>query len=117
MAKTYDIRRIVTGVSGGGVGGTVNTKPVLTDNASITNVPASLTEITLQALNSLRRELVIHNSSNGTLYVICGSGVTSTNYTYKLSREDYVIIDTYRGQINGIFTNAVGFAMVTEKFY
>jgi len=49
--------------------------------------------------------------------VICGTGVTTTNYTYKLSREDYVIIDTYRGQINGIFTNAVGFAMVTEKFY
>lgn len=117
MAKTYDIRRIVTGVSGGGAGGTVNTKPVLTDNATISNIAASLTEVTLQALNSLRRELVIHNNSNGTLYVICGSGVTTTNYTYKLSREDYVIIDTYRGQINGIFTNAVGFAMVTEKFY
>ena len=116
MAKSYDIRRIIDG-GGGAVGGTVNTKPVLTDNASITNVAASLTEVTLQATNSLRRELVIHNNSNGDLFVICGTGVTSTNYSYKLSRQDYVIIDTYRGQVNGIFTNAVGFAMVTEKFY
>lgn len=116
MAKTYDIRRIVKG-AGGSVSGDVNTKPVLTDNATITNIPASLTEVLIQATNSLRRELVIHNSSNGTLYLICGTGVTSTNYSYKLRREDYVIIDTYRGQVNGIFTNAVGFAMVTEKFY
>ena len=115
MAKTYDIRRIIK--DSVDIGGEVNTKPVLTDNATITNVVASLTEVVLQATNSLRRELVIHNSSNGILYVICGTGVTATNYTYKLSREDYVIIDTYRGQVNGIFTNATGFAMVTEKFY
>jgi hypothetical protein len=115
MANTYEPGIKICGVVD--IDGTVNTKPVLTDNATITNIAASLTEVVLQAQNSLRRELVIHNSSNGTLYVICGTGVTTTNYTYKLSREDYVIIDTYRGQINGIFTNAVGFAMVTEKFY
>ena len=117
MAKTYDIRRNITGISGGNVVDTVNTKPVLAENASTANVPANLSEVTLIATNSLRREVVIHNNSNGTLYVLCGTGVTTTNYSYKLSRQDYVIIDTYRGQINGIFTNAVGFAMVTEKFY
>jgi len=99
------------------VDGEVSVKPVLSSGSTVTNLPASLTEITLQAQNSLRRELTIHNSSNGTLYVLLGAGVTSTNYTYKLSREDYVIIDQYRGLVTGIFTNAVGFAMVTENFY
>jgi hypothetical protein len=115
MSKVHEPGIKICGVVD--IDGTVNTKPVLTDNATIANIAASLTEVALIALNSLRREVVIHNNSNGTLYVICGSGVTSTNYSYKLNRQDYVIIDTYRGLISGIFTNATGFAMVTEKYY
>lgn len=115
MGKTFESGEKICGVIN--VDGTVNTKPVLTENTTITNIPANLLEVSLIALNSLRREVVIHNNSNGTLYVICGSGVTSTNYSYKLNRQDYVIIDTYRGVINGIFTNGTGFAMVTEKYY
>lgn len=95
----------------------VDVKPVLSGNSTVTNIPASLSEVVIQAQNSLRRELTIHNNSNGILYVLLGAGVTSTNYTYKLSREDYVIIDHYRGAVNGVFTNATGFAMVTENYY
>lgn len=99
------------------IGDEVGIKPVLADNSTIVNIPASLTEVSLIAQNSLRREVTIHNNSNGILYVIAGSGVTSTNYSWKLRRGDHLMVDTYRGQLSGIFTNATGFAMVTEKFY
>jgi hypothetical protein len=99
------------------MGDVVNVKPILADNASETNIPASLIEVLLQSSNSLRRELVIHNNSNGVLYVLCGTGVTDTNYSYKLSRQDTCVIDTYRGQVNAIGTSAIGFYMITEKYY
>lgn len=107
MSKTIDLRKNCETLI----------KPELASNATVNNVAASLTEVLIAPANSLRREIVIHNNSNGTLYIICGSGVTATNYSYKLSRQDYVIIDTYRGQINAIGTSASGFYMVTEKFY
>ena len=110
--KCYDLDNIEAVVSGA-----INVKPVLADNCSVANIPASLTEVLLIASNTLRREVVIHNNSNGILYVLCGSGVTSTNYSYKLDRGDVAILDTYRGAYYGIFTNAIGFSMVTEKYY
>jgi hypothetical protein len=119
MAKSKDIRREVSVAKMQQLIDAVNLvdRPELADNCTTTNIPASLTEVTLQASNTLRKELVIHNNSNGVLYVICGGGVTSTNYNWKLKRGDTLTIDSFRGQINGIFTNATGFAMVSEKFY
>jgi len=99
------------------IGDEIGVKPVLADNSTIVNIPASLTEVSLIAQNVLRREVTIHNNSNGVLYVLAGSGVTSTNYSWKLKRGDHLFVDTYRGELRGIFTNATGFAMVTEKYY
>jgi hypothetical protein len=89
----------------------------LADNCTTTNITASLTEVTLQAANVLRSEVVIQNNSNGILYVLCGAGVTSSNYNWRLKRGDHLTIDKFRGELKGIFTNATGFAMVTEEYY
>ena len=110
--KCYDLDNIEAVVSGA-----INIKPVLADNCSVVNITASLTEVSLQAANTLRREVIIQNNSNGILYVLCGAGVTATNYNWKLKRGDHLTIDAFRGELRGIFTNAVGFAMVTEYYY
>ena len=68
-------------------------------------------------VNTLRKEVTIQNNSNGILYVIRGGGVTATNYNWKLKRGDHLTIDDFRGDIKGIFTNATGFAMVSESYY
>jgi hypothetical protein len=65
----------------------------------------------------LRKEVTVQNNSNGILYVIRGGGVTSTNYNWKLKKGDHLTIDDFRGDIKGIFTNATGFAMVSESYY
>ena len=102
---------------GGTTGGDVNCRPELAPNVTTVNIPASLTEVTLVSANTLRREVTIHNQSNGILYVIRGGGVTSTNYNWRLKRGDHLTIDDFRGDITGIFTNLTGFAMVSESFY
>lgn len=99
------------------VGEELNVKPILADNCSVDNIPGSLTEVELLAVNTLRREVIIHNNTNGTLYILCGSGVTSSNYNWRLKRGDHLTVNSYRGIIKGIFTNATGFAMVSEKYY
>ena len=119
MAKSYDLRRevevakmqvlidAVDGIERGTLASLVNTD----------NIPSSLTEVLLMASNVLRKEVTIQNNSNGVLYVIRGGGVTTTNYNWKLKRGDHLTIDDFRGDIKGIFTNATGFAMVSESYY
>jgi hypothetical protein len=118
MGKTIDIRKICEPIEVDlVVGDEVNVKPILADNSTTINVPASLVEVTLILANTLRKEVTIHNNSNGILYVIRGGGVTATNYNWKLRRGDTLTIDDFRGDIKGIFTNATGFAMVSESYY
>lgn len=89
----------------------------LAPNKTVTNIAASTSEFVLQTTNSLRRELTIHNNSNGILYVLYGTGITTTNYSQKLNRQDTLHVDDFRGQINGLCQSATGFIMVTETFY
>ena len=118
MGKTIDLRNACEPLSVDLVlGDEVFIKDTLADNVNVVNIPASLTEVTLIATNALRKEVTIHNNSNGILYVIRGGGVTATNYNWKLKRGDHLTVDDFRGDIKGIFTNAVGFAMVSESYY
>lgn len=99
------------------IGDEIFMKFQLAPNKTVNNIAASLTELILQSPNALRREVTIVNNSNGTLYVLYGTGVTSTNYTHKLKIGDSAHLDDYRGTITGVFSNATGFAMVTEVYY
>jgi hypothetical protein len=111
LTISNDVASIITEIQA------LNNRPELADNCSVSNIGASLTEVTLIAANTLRREVAIHNNSNGILYVICGGGATATNYNWRLRRGDHLTVDSFRGDLKGIFTNATGFAMVTEHFY
>ena len=117
--KSYDLRREVEVAKMQTLIDAVDSieRGTLAGNVNTVNIPASLTEVTLIASNSLRKEVTIQNNSNGILYVIRGGGVTSTNYNWKLKRGDHLTIDDFRGDIKGIFTNATGFAMVSESYY
>ena len=96
--KSYDLRREVQVAKMQQLINAVDAieQGTLADNCTTTNIDASLTEVTLQAINSLRKEVVIQNNSNGVLYVLCGGGVTSTNYNWKLKRGDHLTIDSFR---------------------
>jgi hypothetical protein len=117
--KSYDLRREVQIAKMQTLIDAVDSieRGTLADNVITNNIPASLIEVTLIVANTLRKEVTIQNNSNGILYVIRGGGVTSTNYNWKLKRGDHLTIDDFRGDIKGIFTNATGFAMVSESYY
>ncbi len=117
--KSYDLRREVVVAKFQTLIDAVDSieRGTLADNVTTVNIPASLIEVTLIVSNTLRKEVTIQNNSNGVLYVIRGGGVTATNYNWKLKRGDHLTIDDFRGDIKGIFTNAVGFAMVSESYY
>jgi hypothetical protein len=117
--KSYDLRREVQVAKMQQLIDAVDAieRGTLADQSTTINIPASLTEVTLIPANTLRREVTIQNNSNGILYVIRGGGATSTNYNWKLKKGDHLTVDDFRGDIKGSFTNAVGFAMVSESYY
>ncbi len=119
MAKSKDLRREVEVAKMQTLIDAVDAieKGTLADNSTTINISGSLTEVTLMTSNSLRKEVTIQNNSNGILYVIRGGGVTATNYNWKLKTGDHLTVDDFRGDIKGIFTNAIGFAMVSESYY
>lgn len=106
MARTYDLRRNITG--------TVNvTNGNECVTATVTNVASTTTEVLFAAQDINRCGLLIHNDSNKTLFIKYGAGVTSTNYTIKLKGGDQTIIDDYRGNVYGVWDQVNGFAMIT----
>jgi hypothetical protein len=119
MAKSKDLRREVEVAKMQILIDAVDAieQGTLAPNSTTVNISGNLSEVLLMASNTLRREVTIQNNSNGTLYVIRGGGVTSTNYNWKLKRGDHLTIDDFRGDIKGIFTNIIGFAMVSESYY
>lgn len=98
-------------------GGATSDYQLPAPNKTVTNIPASLSEFVIYTTNSLRREVTLHNNTNGIVYVLYGIGVTTTNYSHKLNRQDTLHVDDYRGQINAICSNATGFLMATETYY
>ena len=83
--------------------------------ATLANVAASATSVTLQASNTGRRGWMIHNDSSVECYVKLGSTASSTSYTKKLEAfEHWVLPFLYTGIITGIWASATGNARVTE---
>ena len=119
MAKSKDLRREIEVAKIDTLIDAVNgiERGTLADNSTTINISGSLTEVTLMTANTLRREVTVQNNSNGILYLIRGGGVTATNYNWKLKTGDHLTIDDFRGDIKGIFTNIIGFAMVSESYY
>lgn len=81
--------------------------------ASVSRAAVSTTVSTLQAANSSRRRLIIHNET-GTLFVKLGSGATDTDYTYRMTANTVVELDFYTGIVTAIKGTGNSFAQVTE---
>jgi hypothetical protein len=74
----------------------------------------STSSATIASSNINRRLLTIFNEGSGTLHILYGSGTASTtNYSVRLLGGDYLEIDKYAGQVNGIFASA-GTARITD---
>lgn len=84
--------------------------------ATLANVSASASSVTLIAANDFRKGAVIHNDSLNILYVKFGSTASATSYTYRLTSQATLELPvmTYTGIITGIWTVATGAARTTE---
>lgn len=85
--------------------------------ATLSNVSASVTSVTLLASNANRRRVVIVNDSTSALYVKFGATASATSYTYFLAAGDTYespVLDKYTGIIDGIWAAANGAARITE---
>ena len=84
-----------------------------TGEGTITTVTGT-SSFTLKASNSNRKLLSVYNEGAGNLHILYGNGtVTTANYSVKLFSGDYLEIDKYTGQVNGLFATA-GTARVTQ---
>ena len=81
-----------------------------------TDISNSTGEFLVSLSNNKRSTAHIHNDSDNTVYIKYNSGVTSTDYTYKLFKNDYVFIDDFHGDLYAISDMSTGFIMVTETF-
>lgn len=92
-------------------------------DATLSNVSASATAVTLLAENRARLAASIHNDSTAVCYVKMGSTASATSYTVKMEPGDYFELPVanggfgagvYTGVITGIWASANGAARVTE---
>lgn len=104
------------------VSGTITSTPANWSTATLSNVSASATSVTLIASNANRKEVTIVNESAYALFIKYGSSATSTSYTHQLAgspsgypyAELTISAPLYTGIITGVWQLASGNARVTE---
>lgn len=87
-------------------------------SATLANVAASASNVTLQASNTARKGwCVMNDSASATLFIKFGATASATSYTVGLAPGGYYEMPsgvTYTGIIDGIWSAAIGAARVTE---
>lgn len=82
-----------------------------------TNVPASLTAVTVLASNTDRKQAAVFNdAASGNLYLKLGSAAAVTSFTVKIAAGGYYELpqSVYTGVITGVWDGLGGTARVTE---
>lgn len=84
--------------------------------ATLSNVSASASSVTLLAQNSSRLGATLYNDSSSSCYVKLGSTASTTSFTHKMGSGDALVIKdpVYLGIITGIWDSATGTMRVTE---
>ena len=84
--------------------------------ATLANVAASATNVTLRASNTGRMGLTIFNDSTASLYIKFGATASATSFTVFVGPGAYYELPNpvYTGIVDGIWTAAAGNARVTE---
>lgn len=111
-----DVTRLPALVAGTALIGKVVPPPAAT--ATLANVSASASSVTVLALNTARYGFTVVNDSTVILYIKCGSSASTTSYSYLLQpgqtwdSSGFPFI--YTGILTGIWASATGSARVTE---
>ncbi|MCX3290046.1 hypothetical protein OR263_25600 [Streptomyces sp. NEAU-H22] len=85
-------------------------------SATLTNVSASASSVTLLNAAGHARGRTIHNDSSSALYVKFGTAASSTSFTVKLAGDAFYEFPQpcYSGVVTGVWASATGTARVTE---
>jgi hypothetical protein len=91
-----------------GITNTVTVDAAIHTTASGTYFLSTATPVTIAASSVTRRGLTIYNESNKAMYIKFGTGVTTTDYTYKIFSDDgWVMPDfLYSGVITAVWATA-----------
>ncbi len=83
---------------------------------TLTQVPGSVTSVTIVAANAARRQVLVVNDGNAELFLAFGATATTSAYSVLVPRNSQwsSVLDSYTGEISGIWPVAVGNAIVTE---
>lgn len=90
--------------------------------ATLSNVSASATSVTILSANTARRQVVLVNDSSAIAYVKFGTTASTTSYTVQMpaianNQASHLIIEEpslYTGRIDAIWASATGNMRVTE---
>ncbi len=104
------------GVSAWLITGTVTTNPTLPSTATVSNIAASASNVTLKISNAARRGLSVYNDSSSVLYVKFGTTASTSSYTIQMAANSYYELPQpcYTGIVDGIWASATGNARITE---
>jgi hypothetical protein len=95
--------------------GTFITKGLRASTATLANVAASASNVTLLASNASRIGATIYNDSTVAVFVKLGATASATSFTVKIDGGGFYAVDpTYTGIIDGIWGSASGSARLTE---
>lgn len=84
-------------------------------DATLTNIAASATSVTLAGVNVARLGLSIYNDSVATLYVKLGTTASATSFTLLMQPSSYYEVPfKYTGRVDGLWATASGSARITE---
>jgi hypothetical protein len=97
------------------VSNTVNVREAGNATSSVTSVAASVTSVTILALNANRRGATVYNDSNARLYLKLGATASTTSFTVLVFPNSYYELPAYyTGVVDGIWASASGNARVTQ---
>lgn len=99
------------------VSGTVSTTPVASSTSTVTSVSGSASSVQLLASNASRKNAAFFNDSTATLYLKLGTTASTVSYTVQIPGLGYYELPVgpiYTGEIDGIWSSAVGAVLVTE---
>jgi hypothetical protein len=83
--------------------------------ATLSNVGASVTSVTLLAANVARIGATVYNDSSALLYIKFGTTASVTSFTVRVASQGYYEVPFgYTGRIDGIWASANGSARVSE---
>lgn len=88
--------------------------PTAAATATLSNVAASATSVTVLASNAARLGATILNDSASVVFLKYGTTASATSFAVRLGPWETLEIDQYTGRIDGIWTTATGSARVTE---